>query len=371
MDCSASPAKGRAACAMTGLVLGSLLLTLTACSRGEQQAPAARPQNRAMPVEMQPVSQQEVVDRIRAVGSLAADESVIIRPEIPGIVESIRFSEGETVTAGDVLVTLNAAEQQALVDQAAATVELNRLSFERAKDLLAGNMISKQDYDEARSRLKESEAALRRNRALLDKTILRAPFSGIIGLRHVSPGAYVSPGQDLVNLESIDPVKVEFRVSERFAPALKVGAPIQVAVDAVGGREFTGTIYAIDPRLNPQSRAFAVRAEVPNPDRSLQPGMFARVEVLAERRADAIVVPEQALWPQGEHVYVFRVVDGQAKLVPVTTGARFDGKVEIRSGLEADDLIVTAGQMKIRDGMPVVDIRQMQGGNAEGAGRPS
>lgn len=370
MERSASRVNGLAKVTTTALLLGWALFGLAGCDQQEVVQNSAT-RNRAMPVEMQPVSREEVVDRIRAVGSLAADESVIIRPEIAGIVETIRFEEGEPVEADAILVTLNAAEQQASVDQAAATVELSQLSFRRAQDLLAGKMISKQEFDEARNRLKESEAALRRYRVLLDKTILRAPFSGIIGLRHVSPGAYVSPGQDLVNLESIDPVKVEFRVSERFAPALKIGTPVTVAVDAVGDQRFMGTIYAIDPRLDPDARAFAIRARVANPDRTLQPGMFARVEILAERRPDAIVIPEQALWPQGENIYVYRVANGQAELVPVTLGVRFDGKVEIRSGLDTDDEIVTAGQMKLRDGMQVIDIREMTRGNADAGGQPS
>lgn len=370
MDSAAARVKGRTRTAITTLVTSVCLAGVLSCS-SELPAQSGPARNRAMPVEVQPAGSEEVVERIRAVGSLTADESVIIRPEIAGIVGDIQFREGEAVAAGDVLVTLDAAEQQALVDHTAATLELRRLSFERAEDLHAGSMISKQEFDEARSRLKESEAALRRNRAVLAKTVLRAPFSGIVGLRHVSPGAYVRPGQDLVNLESIDPVKAEFRVSERFAPVLKVGSPVEITVDAVGDSRFTGTIYAIDPRLDPQARAFAVRARVPNPDRKLQPGMFARVNIIAERRAAAVVIPEQALWPQGDQVYVYRVVEGQAKLTAVTTGVRFDGKVEVHDGLSAGELIVTAGQMKIRDGMPVVDIRQMRQDSATQGGKPS
>lgn len=344
-----------------------LALWLSGC--GKPPEPAAK-QNaeRAMPVEMQTVATETVTETINAVGSLMADEAVVIRSEIPGVIRSINFAEGQLVEQGAKLVTLDAREQEAIVAQTEATVHLARLSFERAKDLQGGGMISKQEFDQAFSRLKESEAALRRNRVLLDKTVLVAPFSGTIGLRRVSPGAYIQPGQDLVNLENIDPVKAEFQISERYVAALRADRQIEVRVDAFSGETFKGQIYATDPRLDPRTRAFSVRASIPNPQHRLQPGMFARVKMVARQRPDAVVIPEQAIWPQGEKLFVYLVVEGKAALTPVVTGERFDGKVEIREGLEPGSTIVTEGQLKIRNGMTVVDVRAIPGA---APGKPS
>ena len=341
------------------LVATALLIAVTGCGPSADKG-AASSGPRAMPVEMQIVGTDLVVEQVRAVGSLLANESVVLRSEIPGRIAEILFEEGQAVTKGQPLITLDAAEHQALVAQTSATVELANLSFERAKDLLQSSMISKQEFDEAQARLKESRAGLRRNQVVLRKTRLVAPFSATIGLRHVSPGAYIQPGQDLVNLEAIDPIKVELKVSERYASAIGLGQEIQVEVDAVPDGAFKGEIYAVDPKLDPQTRAFSIRAKVPNPDGILHPGMFARVALIVERRPGAITVPEEAIWPQGNGIFVYRVEAEQARLVPIAVGERFAGKVEVREGLSAGDMVVTSGHMKIRDGMKVVDIQQMR-----------
>ena len=179
----------------------------------------------------------------------------------------------------------------------------------------------------------------------------------------------MQPGQDLANLEDLDPVKVEFQVSERYAPALAAGQRLRLEVDAVPGAQFEGEIYAVNPRLNATTRSLVVRVRVPNPERRLRPGMFARVELDLERRADAIVVPEEALVPIGERMMVYRVVDGRVAPVPVATGLRQHGEIEIVEGLQAGDTIITAGQMKVREGMPVVSADVLEA-DAPGADAP-
>ncbi|MEL0082581.1 MAG: efflux RND transporter periplasmic adaptor subunit [Gammaproteobacteria bacterium] len=338
------------------LLLAALLLN--SCGQQEQVAPT--PGSRPMPVALQPAQTETVIERVPAVGSLMANESVVVRAEIPGLIESIGFDEGSEVEAGAALVQLNADEQRALVEQTRATVELARLSFDRATDLHRKSMMSRQEYDEAQARLKESRAALRRHQAVLAKTTLLAPFSGTVGLRHVSPGALVQPAQDLVNLEDIDPIKAEFKLSERFAPAIAVGQQVEIEVDALPDQSFIGEIYAIDPRLDPRTRAFSLRARLDNAEGRLRPGMFARVNLVADRRENAITVPEEAIWPRGDQAAVYRVVDGKAVFTAVELGVRFDGKVEVIKGLDADEVIVTSGHMKIRDGSAVVDVRQLQ-----------
>ena len=346
------------------LVVVGLLLVLTACSRGDKPAaPAAAAGGAppALPVLVATARTQSLTDRLRAVGTLTANESVLIRSEIPGRVERIHFEEGRPVRAGEPLITLDGAEYRAQVAQTEATVTVNSLTFRRAADLVKTNMLSQQDYDQAQARLAESRALLQRHQVMLAKTVLRAPFDGVAGLRLVSPGAYVQPGQDLVNLENLDPLKVEFRVPERHATAMTVGRPLTLRVDAVPGREFTGEIYAIDPRLDAATRTFALRGRVPNADGLLRPGMFAQVEMTVGERPAALVIPEQAIVPRGEKLYVFRVVDGKVALTPVSPGLRSPGIVEITNGLAAGDTVVIEGQMKLREGMPVAARAQEAG----------
>lgn len=337
------------------LVAGCLLLVTVACSRADRPATAVAAGGTApgLPVLVASARTQALTDRLRAVGTLTANESVLVRSEIPGRVERIHFEEGQQVKAGEPLITLDGAEYRAQVAQTEATVTVNSLNFRRAADLVKTNMLSQQEYDQAQARLAESRALLQRHQVMLAKTVLRAPFDGVAGLRLVSPGAYVQPGQDLVNLENLDPLKVEFRVPERHATAMTVGRPLTLRVDAVPGREFSGEIYAIDPRLDAGTRTFALRGRVPNGDGLLRPGMFAQVELTVGERPAAVVIPEQAIVPRGDKLYVFKVVDGKVALTPVGTGLRAPGIVEITDGLVAGDTVVIEGQMKLRDGMPV------------------
>ena len=196
-------------------------------------------------------------------------------------------------------------------------------------------------------------AAVELARVQLEKAHIVAPFSGIVGLRHVSVGEYITAGQALVNLEAIDPVKADFRVPEKFLPAIKVGQTILIKVDAFPDDNFEGKVYAIDPRLDVAGRSLLVRALVPNKDRRLRPGLFARVTVLLQLKEDALTVPEQAIVPQGDSQFVFKIVDGKVQFTKVVIGTRREGRVEIIEGLTAGDQVVTAGQLKIRDGSAV------------------
>jgi len=323
--------------------------------------PASAGAPRAVPVEMSPVKSATLDDEISAVGTLRSNESVVIRPEVAGRVAQIHFAEGEAVAAGARLVTLDSSIDQAELRQAEANLELSRRNFERAKELFQKGAGTARARDEAVAKLKVDEAQAALARARLEKTILTAPFAGIAGLRKVSVGDYVSPGQDIVNVESIDPVKVDFRVPEVHLAAVAEGQTIRVTLDAFPGKTFDGVVFAIDPRVDDEGRSVAIRARIPNADASLRPGLFARVRLVVARRTDAIVVPEQAIVPRGDDQFVFRVVDGKASLTKVRLGQRRAAEVEVVEGLSPGDVIVTAGQVKIRDGMPV---RQAGAGKA-------
>ncbi len=290
---------------------------------------------------------------ITAVGSLRSDESVTLRPEVAGRVSAIGFQEGRPVAKGATLVKLDPAINEAEVLQAKANLTLSKAKYDRAVDLQKQGFISGQARDEAENNLKVMEASVALAAARLAKTEIRAPFSGLIGLRSVSIGDYVKEGQDMVNLESIDPLKVDFRVPEVYLKQVQVGQKLEVSLDALPGRKYEGTVSAINPLVDAAGRAIVIRAQVRNADTALRPGMFARVKLLTKDERDALVLPEQALVPQGEEQYVFRVIDGKAARTKVELGQRRDGRVEVVKGIAAGETIVTAGQLKLRDGTPV------------------
>ena len=301
---------------------------------------------------------------IIAVGSLRSDESITLRPESAGRISEITFQEGQRVAKGAPLVKLDAAIPQAEVAQAKANLTLAKSKFDRAVDLAQRSFISGQAKDEAENNFKVAEASLQLAQAKLAKTDIRAPFSGIIGLRSVSVGDYVKEGADIVNLEAIDPLKVDFRVPEIYLRQIQVGQPLQVALDALPGKIFDGKVVAVNPLIDTAGRSVVIRAQVRNQDTTLRPGMFARVRLITKEQADAIVVPEQALVPQGNEQFVFKVMDGKVARVKIETGQRRDSKVQVLSGLAAGDLVVTAGQLKIRDGAAV---RVVGADNGKGA----
>lgn len=317
----------------------------------------AQGQRPPTPVETTPVRTGEAISEARVVGSLLANEIATVRPEIAGLILEIHFEEGEEVEQGALLVTLDPHELQAQLDRSTAERELAKLKFDRARDLYERKkLVSAQDYDEASATLKQAEAQQRLDEVRLGKTRLTAPFSGSLGLRHVSPGDYVEPGDAIVDLTSTNPVKLEFRLPEKYTHRVKPGDSVTIRVDASPEETFTGTIYAIDPGLDARTRTLLIRASLENPDNKLHPGMFARVSVNLAQRDRAMWVPEQALVPRGGEQFVYRLVDGRSVLTAVTAGQRVAGEVEITQGLRAGDIVITAGHQKIGDGSPVQSV---------------
>jgi membrane fusion protein (multidrug efflux system) len=312
----------------------------------------------AMPVKVAPVKVTTVNVEISAVGTLLAEESVMIRPEVPGRVTDIHFNEGQPVAKGARLVSLDAAEFQAQLAASDAEVTLNKRRFERAQDLYGKGFVSSQALDDARGNLDKSLAQQREYQVRVAKTEIRAPFAGVAGLRLVSPGAYVSAGQDIARLENISAIKVDFRVPEIYLGKLKAGQEVGARVDAFGDERFTGRIFAIEPVVDPQTRTALVRARIPNTNGKLRPGMFARIAVPMERRENAMVVPEQAVVPRGKDTFVFRVVDGKAVLTKIQIGHRTPGEVEVTQGLKPGETVVTEGQIKLQDGIAVAPAGQ-------------
>lgn len=307
----------------------------------------------ATTVEAEKVSVGSIDRQIEAVGTLASNESVILSPEITGRITEILFEEGQEVKAGTPLIRLDDAIARAELAQIEASMILSKTNYDRAETLLKEKSGTARARDEALSKLRADQAGVALAKAKLEKNTLSAPFDATIGLRNVSIGDYVNPGQQLVNLEDIKMLKVDFRMPEIYLDALKTGQKIEVKIDAFAGKVFTGEVYAIDPRVDVNGRTVVLRARLPNEGGVLRPGLFARVNLLVSRNENALLIPEQALIPQGADRFVYRIVDGKAVMTKVKTGQRRAGQVEILEGLNAQDVVVTAGQMKLRPDMAV------------------
>jgi membrane fusion protein (multidrug efflux system) len=311
-----------------------------------------------IPVNMMKVSETPVSNTVNAVGALIAEDSVVLRPEIDGRIAQLLFKEGQPVKKGAALVVLDSAEQRARLAAAQADLKLAESRYKRSEELVAQNFISRQALDEARANLDILRARLQQEQVALDKTVIRAPFAALAGLRHVSPGAYVNKGDDIVRLDAIGNLKLEVPVPETYLSLVRIGLPITLTIDAIPGQTFSGKVHAIDPVVDPASRNVMVRARIANPKGQLKPGMFARATADLGGKTHAILLPEQVIVPRPDGSYVFLAVDGKAELRKVTLGKREPGRVEIVSGVQAGDTVVLDGQIKLRPGVPVVTLEQ-------------
>jgi membrane fusion protein (multidrug efflux system) len=315
---------------------------------GANAAPSG--ERRAVVVEAEPVTVDTVTEDIRAVGTLQANEAVFISSEIAGRIRAFGFGEGDSVNAGAVLVELDADILRAELAKVESDLTLAEANLQRANTLARQGTGTLRARDEAVAAQQAATANLALARARLDKATITAPFAGVVGLRSVSAGAYIIPGDRLVQLSDIDPVKVEFRVPELLLSSLRAGQSIRVTVDALPDRQFDGEIYVIDPLVDANGRAVRLRARIANPDRVLFPGLFARVQIVVERRDNSVLVPESAVFARGDKHFVYRVEADRAVLTEVVLGLRRTGQAEIRRGLGLQDMIITAGHQQVRNG---------------------
>ena len=310
------------------------------------------PGGSAMAIEVARVKASNFVDDVSAVGTLKSRESVVLRPETPGRVAAISFKDGSIVARGALLVALDAAIPEAELEQAKANMALARSSHQRNLELLGRKFISQQAVDSSAATLKIQQAAVQLAAAKLAQTRILAPFKGMVGLRNISVGDYVKEGDDLINIEDIATLRVDFRLPESYLGRLQPGQTIEVTSDALPGERFPAVLDAVDPLVDQGGRAISARARLDNAAGQLRPGLFVRVRLLFGERQDVLMVPEQAIVP-GAQPAVFRVVDGKAALVKVKLGVRRAAQVEVVDGLGAGDVVVTAGQLKLREGAPV------------------
>lgn len=305
-------------------------------------------------VETQVVATRALADDVSAVGSLVSNESVVLRPEVSGRIEAIRFRDGEPVQRGAVLVELDAAVQRAELQQARANLTLAEADFRRTQDLFGRKFVSRSSLDDARAKLEVARAGVALAQARLARMHIRAPFDGVVGIRSVSPGDFVKDGDALINLEDIATLKLDFRLPELYLARVRPGQTLELSSDVLPGERFAATVEAIDPLVDAEGRAVRLRARLANPDMRLRPGVFVRVRLILAERGEVAMVPEAALVPApGDVQFVYRVADGKVQRVNVRTGQRRDAMVEIVDGLQPGMVVVTAGQLKLRDGADV------------------
>lgn len=309
----------------------------------------------AVAVEVATVAASDFSDEASAVGSLKSNESVILRPEAAGRVAAIDFRDGSVVAKGKVLVALDAAIPEAELAQARANLALAKSTYQRNEELVGRKFLSQQALENSAANLKVQEAAVQLAAAKVARMRVLAPFAGMVGLRNVSVGDFVKEGQDLINIEDISTLRVDFKLPETYLGRLGKGQVVEVASDALAGQTFKAVLDAVDPLVDAGGRAISVRARLDNAASKLRPGMFVRVRVLFGERKGVLLVPEQAIVPGGQPA-VFRVVEGKASLAKVRLGVRRAAQVEVIEGLGAGDVVVTAGQLKLRDGAPVRTI---------------
>jgi membrane fusion protein (multidrug efflux system) len=343
-------------------VIGLVVVALATASYFGIQMNANNPAPKAaggvVVVEATEVQPADIQDAITAIGTLRSAESVVMKSEISGRIAVISFSDGSRVAKADTLITFDASIQEAQVNQAKAERDLAAAKLKRTQDLFDKKFLSAAALDDARASEQIAQAKLALAQATLGKMSLRAPFSGVIGIRQVSVGDYIKEGADLVNIEDTSSMKVDFRVPEQASGRLRVGQVVGLQSDAFAGQSFPAKVTAVDSAVDPLGRSLLMRAELRDVSQRLKPGMFMRVTLVLETRKNALTIPEESIVTQQGRLLVFKVVDGKAVSTPVVTGLRVTNKdkavVEVVKGLAAGDVVVTAGQIKIRgNNLPV------------------
>lgn len=308
-----------------------------------------------LPAEVITLKEKTLESNIYSIGTLEADEAVMLRPELTGIIIAIPFKEGGKVKKGDTLVQLDDAQYRAQVTEAEARVKLSDSENRRVQKLFTKGVGSETDRDTTQANMKINDAQLDMAKINLEKTRIRAPFNGITGLRQFSPGDYINAGTELVQLVNIDKMKVDFSIPEIHLLNVNVGQSFTIVLPAFPGRQFVGHVSAISPIIDKKGRSISVRGMVDNKEGVLRPGLFAEV-VLTTESTSSLSVPEEALIPQGNQYFVYRVVDQKIDMVPVSIIQRKKGAVAISGPLNTGDVIVTAGQLKLQPGSPVTAI---------------
>lgn len=318
-----------------------------------------------LPVYTARIEPRLLQERVTATGSITADESLELVSEIAGKVVALAFDEGARVAKGDVLVKLDDAELLAQLTRAESRVELARAQAERQRLLVEAGGTSRADVDAAESEVRVLEAEANLARALLAKTEIRAPFDGVVGLRYVSIGANITPSTRIATLQKIDTIKVDFSLAERHLDRIQPDAEVRISVAGIN-EPFSGKVYAIEPRIDPDTRTLRIRARAENPGGKALPGGFATVEMPLREIPNALLVPADAIIAGLNDQRLYVLEDGRAQSRTVQTGLRLAREVQIIDGLEPNSVVITSGQLQLRPGVRVEPVARSQGINPAG-----
>lgn len=330
-------------------ILSLCLLALTLASCGGEKEKKARP---PALVEAAPITRATFTDTLEAVGTALANEQVVLSAPVTERITSINFADGAQVSRGQVIATLAVGQERAELAAAEAQALQANQQLERIQALKKRGFATVASLDEQVAAANSARANAQLARASIGDRIIRAPFSGWVSLRTVSPGAIVTAGTAIATVSDISRIKLDFTVPETRLSMIREGQPIKAVSSAYPDRPFSGTIATIDPVIDPATRAVRVRAILPNPDRMLKPGMLLTVSVAARQR-QSLAVPELAVVGEGDERYLFIVAEGKARRVKVATGMRQNGLVEILDGVKPGQKVVTDGVVKLSDGAPV------------------
>lgn len=336
------------------LLLAVLSLTFTSCgSKAQGEAPKPGAAGGPLVVDGVVLVPRPLDNIVRSSGTVLASESVDLIAEAAGRVEQIAFREGAHVSKGDLLVKINDDDLQAQLKKTDLQIQLATEQEKRQKQLFGINGISQEQYDIALNQVNTLKADKENLIASIRKREIRSPFDGVIGLRYISEGSYVSPSTRIASVQKIDPLKVDFAIPEKYADDVRVGDPVTFSNDEAN-LNFTGKLYAIEPKIDPLTRTLQLRALCENRKETIFPGAYVQIELRLKKIADALLVPSQAIIPvlKGQSVMVKR--NGVAASIPVQTGIRTASDVQILSGLRAGDTVLTTGLMQARPGSPVI-----------------
>ena len=330
------------------------------------------------PVEVARAESMTLTDEEQAVGSLKSIQGVMLRPEVSGRVARLGFANGARVRRGQLLVQLDDTLQQAQLKQAEAQAGIARTNLQRSRELQSQGFVSQSAVDQNLASLDVAEAQVALAHAQSARMKVLAPFDGTAGIRVVDVGDYLKDGADIVNIEDLSALTVQFALPERTLDRLRTGQAVELTLDALPGRTFKGRVQALSAQVDANGRALQVLAQVDNPGAQLRPGMFARPRVVFSVREGAVVVPEEALVPLGVRQVIFKVVEGEdgkqvTQRLEAKVGMRLPGKVEILEGLKAGDTVVTAGHGRLMRGdmLPVRVVDLSKPGRPAGAARPA
>lgn len=290
-------------------------------------------------------------------GSVLANESLELKSEASGKITKINFKEGSRVRAGELLVQTNDEEIRAMIEKQRYMQKLNKDNEYRQRQLFKKDAISQEEYDNALNRLNTTISDIKLLEAQLQKTRVYAPFDGTIGLRYVSTGAYITPSTIIATLYNNSPAKIDFAIPSRYSPMISTGKKIRFTIENDTSRVFHGEVYAIEPRINEETRTLKLRALADNSRGLLIPGQFVKVDLILDSKADALMIPTQAVIPGQSEQKVFVARSGKAREVVVETGVRTNVNIEIRTGLQPGDTVITTGILQLRNELPIEIVK--------------